>query len=246
MVQRGASREGGGALGHAPMKCLVIDDDSDASRYLRRALQEALYAVTLCGNSLDGLRYIADSTWDLVILERRLPGGVDGLTIVRKLRELGKTTPVLIVSSLASADERVRGLRDGADDYLPKPVVISELMARVEALRRRHDTKYDSPLLRVADLTLDMRRFKVTRGTAPITLQPREFRVLAYLMRHEGQVVTRTMLLDAVWGHGLASPNDVIDVHISRLRSKIDRGFSPTLIHTVRGVGYVLAHPSNR
>jgi len=228
------------------MKCLVIEDDPEASRYVRRALQEALYAVTVCDSGFDALRYIAEDSWDLLILERQLPGGMDGLAIVRKLRELGKTTPVLVVSTLSSPDERVRGLRDGADDYLPKPFVISELLARVEALRRRHEAKYDSPLLRVADLTLDLRGFRVTRGTAPIALQPREFRLLAYLMRHEGQVVTRTMLLDAIWGHQLVAANDVIDVQISRLRSKVDRGFSPTLIHTVRGVGYILAHPSNR
>jgi len=227
------------------MKCLVIEDDPEASRYICRALQEALYAVTLCGNSLDALHYITDDTWDLIILERHLPGGVDGLAIVRKLRELGKTTPVLIVSSLASADERVRGLRDGADDYLAKPFVVSELLARAEALQRRHGAKYDTSLLKVADLTLDMRAFTVTRGTTPIALHPCEFRLLVYLMRHEGRVVTRTMLVDAIWGHPLTSPNVLIDVHISRLRSKVDRGFSPALIHTVRGVGYVLRNPSN-
>jgi two-component system, OmpR family, response regulator len=239
-------RSGNARLGSSRMRCLLIEHDPEASRQISRALQGALYAVTVCTNGLDGLRYIADESWDLLILERRLPAGIDGLTVVRRLRKLGKTTPVIVVSSLSSPSERVRGLRDGADDYLPKPFAVSELLARVEALRRRHELKNNSPLLRVADLTLDMRRFRVTRGTSPIVLQPLEFRLLAFLMRHEGQVVTRPMLLDGVWGSRFAAANDMIDAQISRLRSKVDRGFSPRLIHTVRGVGYILSHPSNR
>jgi two-component system, OmpR family, response regulator len=222
------------------MKCLVVEDEPETLRYIRHGLEEALYAVTPCDNSVDALHYVTTDNWDLVIVDRLLPGGIDGLVIVRKLRDLGKTTSVVVISALAGAHERVRGLREGADDYLSKPFAITELLARVEALRRRQQLKFESPLLQVADLTLDTSTFLVKRGTTSIALQPREFRLLVYLMRHEGQVVTRTMLLEAVWGCHFASDNDVLDVQMSRLRGKVDKGFMPPLIHTVRGVGYLL------
>ena len=193
-----------------------------------------------CANGLDGLHHAVNESWDLVIIDRMLPGGVDGLSIVSKLRDLGKKTPVLIVSALISTDERVRGLRSGGDDYISKPFAFSELLARVEALLRRANSMHESALLQVADLRLDTRTFRVTRGLTPLLLQPRELRLLAYLMRHEGQVVTRTMLLEAVWDCHFDPQTNVIDVQISRLRSKVDRGFSPPLIHTIRGVGYLL------
>jgi two-component system, OmpR family, response regulator len=223
------------------LRCLVIEDDADTRRYIRNGLAEAGYNVLACDNGLDGLHHATNESWDILILDRLLPGQVDGLSIVAKLRDLGKSTPVLIVSALTSIDERVRGLRDGGDDYLSKPFAFSELLARVEALLRRARPLRDPTQLRVADLALDLRTFRVLRGATAIALQPREFRLLEYLMRNEGQVVTRTMLLEAVWDCHFDPQTNVIDVQISRLRNKIDRDFSPALIHTVRGVGYRLS-----
>lgn len=222
------------------MRCLLIEDDRDSARYISNGLQECGYWVLPCANGVDGLHHAVNDAWDFAIVDRLLPGGVDGLSIVRKLRDLGKKTPVLIVSALTSTDERVRGLRTGADDYISKPFAFSELLARVEALLRRVNSTHETTQLRVADLSLDTGSFEVTRGATPISLQPRELRLLAYLMRHEGHVVTRTMLLEAVWDCHFDPQTNVIDVQISRLRGKIDRGFSPALIHTVRGVGYLL------
>jgi two-component system OmpR family response regulator len=222
------------------MKCLVIEDESDTLRYIGNGLREAGYSVVLCDNGLDGMHLAVNESWDLVILDRLLPGGIDGLSIVARLRELGKGTPVLILSALSNTDERVRGLKHGGDDYISKPFAFAELLARVEALLRRSRTAQEAAQLQVADLTLDTRSFRVARGATPIALQPRELRLLAYLMSHEDQVLTRTMLLEAVWDCHFDPQTNVIDVQISRLRSKIDRGFSPPLIHTVRGVGYLL------
>jgi two-component system, OmpR family, response regulator len=222
------------------MKSLIIEDEPDTAAYICNGLRETGHAVTHCDNGLDGLHLALNGSWDLIVIDRLLPGGVDGLAIVGKLRELQKATPVLIVSALTSTDERVRGLHSGGDDYISKPFAFSELLARVEALLRRSRPGQSSTQLQVADLTLDMRTFQVVRGTTPIALQPRELRLLAYLMRHEGQVVTRTMLLEGVWDCHFDPQTNVIDVQISRLRSKVDRGFSPALIHTIRGVGYLL------
>jgi two-component system, OmpR family, response regulator len=222
------------------MKSLVIEDEPDTARYICNGLKESGHAVTCCDNGLDGLHLALNEDWDLIIVDRLLPGGVDGLSIVGKLRDLGKKTPVLIVSALTTTDERVRGLRQGGDDYISKPFAFAELLARVEALLRRAHRTQGSTQLRVADLTLDMRTLLVARGTVPIALQPRELRLLAYLMRNEGQVITRTMLLEAVWDCHFDPQTNVIDVQISRLRSKVDKGFSPALIHTIRGVGYLL------
>jgi two-component system OmpR family response regulator len=216
----------------------VIEDDADTSRYICNGLTELGYNVLACDNGLDGLHHATNESWDIVILDRMLPGQVDGLSIVGKLRDLGKNTPILIVSALTSIDERVRGLRNGGDDYISKPFAFSELLARIEALLRRARPVYQTTQLKVADLLLDLRTLRVVRGTTPIALQPREFRLLEYLMRNEGQVVTRTMLLEAVWDCHFDPQTNVIDVQISRLRNKIDRDFSPQLIHTVRGAGY--------
>ena len=222
------------------MRCLVIEDDADTRRYICNGLSEAGYNVLACDNGLDGLHHATNESWDILILDRLLPGQVDGLSIVAKLRDLGKSTPVLIVSALTSIDERVRGLRSGGDDYISKPFAFSELLARVEALLRRVQPLREATQLRVADLALDLRTLRVVRGATAIALQPREFRLLEYLMRNEGQVVTRTMLLEVVWDCHFDPQTNVIDVQISRLRNKIDRDFSPALIHTVRGVGYRL------
>ena len=224
------------------MRCLVIEDEADTSRYICKGLREAGYSVTACANGVDGLDYAISEPWDIIILDRMLPGQMDGLSIIEKLRGMGKKTPAIIVSALTHIDERVSGLRGGADDYLPKPFGFSELLARVEALLRRTGAGHeDNTQLQVADLKLDMRAMRVTRGTRTIALQPREFRLLEYLMRHEGQVVTRTMLLEAVWDYHFDPQTNVIDVQISRLRTKIDKDFSPMLIHTIRGVGYRMA-----
>jgi two-component system, OmpR family, response regulator len=223
------------------MRCLVIEDEAETARYISNGLTEAGHRPTLCRNGIEGLDLAAHEDWDLVILDRMLPGDVDGLSILGTLRGLGKTTPVLILSALASLDERVRGLRGGGDDYLTKPFAFSELLARAEALVRRGAGREEVRELRVGDLRLDLRTRRAVRADRPIALQPREFRLLEYLVRHQGQVVTRTMLLEGVWDYFFDPQTNVVDVQISRLRSKIDKGFSPRLLHTVRGVGYMIA-----
>jgi two-component system OmpR family response regulator len=222
------------------MRCLIIEDDADTSSYIGGGLREAGYTAVVCPDGVEGLHRATNEHWDLVILDRLLPGGVDGLAVVATLRTLGKPTPVLILSALASVDERVRGLRGGGDDYLPKPFVFAELLARVEALLRRTGGREDVSDLRVADLHLEVRTHRVWRAGQPIALQPREFRLLEYLVRHHGQVVTRTMLLEAVWDLHFQPQTNVIDVQISRLRTKIDKDFAPPLLHTVRGAGYMV------
>jgi len=174
-----------------------------------------------------------------VILDRMLPG-LDGLSVMQALRAAGIPTPVLILSALGQVDDRVKGLRAGGDDYLPKPYSFSELLARVEVLARRRSGRSEETVYRVADLELDRLSHRVTRGESEIVLQPREFRLLEYLMKHAGQVVTRTMLLENVWDYHFDPQTNVIDVHMSRLRAKIDKGFARALLHTVRGAGYVI------
>jgi two-component system OmpR family response regulator len=223
------------------MKCLVIEDQEDTARYICNGLNEAGHTASLVGEGVTGLHLAANEHWDIIILDRMLPGSVDGLSIIATMRNLGKTTPVLILSALASLDERVRGLRGGGDDYLTKPFAFSELLARAEALVRRAANREDSPELWIADLRLDLRSRRAERSGRPIALQPREFRLLEYLVRHRGQVVTRTMLLEAVWDYYFDPQTNVVDVQISRLRRKIDKGFSPQLLHTVRGIGYMVS-----
>lgn len=222
------------------LKSLVIEDEPETARYICNGLTESGHAVTLCESGVVGLERAIHDSWDLIIIDRLLPGGLDGLSIVSKLRELGRRTPVVIVSAVSSTDERVRGLRIGGDDYISKPFAFSELLARIEALLRRVNATQSDSQLQVADLLLDLRTLQVARNSTPIALQPRELRLLAYLMRNEGQVVTRTMLLEAVWDCHFDPQTNVIDVQMSRLRSKVDKGFTPPLIHTIRGVGYVL------
>ena len=223
------------------MRCLVIEDEADTARYICNGLEEAGHTATLVRDGVNGLDLATNERWDTIILDRMLPGGIDGLSIVATLRNLGKTTPVLILSALASLDERVRGLRGGGDDYLTKPFAFSELLARIEVLLRRSNAAEDRRELSIADLRLDLRTRRAERGGQPIALQPREFRLLEYLVRQQGQVVTRTMLLEAVWDYYFDPQTNVIDVQISRLRRKIDKGFSPQLLHTVRGIGYMIA-----
>ena len=223
------------------MRCLVIEDEVDTSRYICNGLKEAGHEVAACRDSADGLNRAMTEAWDVIILDRMLPNDVDGLSILTTLRGIGKTTPVLILSALAGLDERVRGLRGGCDDYLTKPFAFSELAARVEALYRRARARDDVRELRIANLRADLTKRTVERDGKTITLQPREFRLLVYLLLNQEQVVTRTMLLEAVWDYRFDPQTNVIDVQISRLRNKIDNGFSPPLIHTVRGVGYMIS-----
>jgi two-component system OmpR family response regulator len=228
------------------MQCLIIEDEAETARYIRDGLADAGYVVTLVRDGLGALDLAANQRWDVIVLDRMLPGGIDGLAILAAIRNLGKTTPVLILSALASLDERVRGLRGGGDDYLTNPFALPELLARVEALVRRGTPTEDRRELAIADLTLDVRARRAERAGRPIALQPREFRLLEFLVRHQGQVLTRTMLLESVWDYYFDPQTNVVDVQISRLRGKIDKGFSPPLLHTIRGIGYYLSDQSQK
>ena len=221
------------------MHVLVIEDDVETACYLRKGLAESGHAVALVHDGREGLAAALDHRFDVAVVDRMLPG-LDGLSLIETLRREGRRIPVLVLSALAQVDDRVRGLKAGGDDYLTKPFAFSELLARIEALARRAGGEGGETRLRVADLELDLLSRVVTRAGREIALQRREFELLAYFMRHAGQVVTRTMLLERVWGYHFDPRTNVIDVHVSRLRRKIDKGFDVPLIHTVRGVGYSL------
>lgn len=223
------------------MRILVIEDDKDVASFIRNGLVQAGCNVDHADNGKDGLFLATTEKYGALVVDRMLPG-VDGLTLIRTLRASGNTTPVLILSALGEIDDRVKGLKAGGDDYLVKPFAFSELLARLEALVRRAKSGNDSQptTLRVSDLEMDLLRREVHRGGQLIELQPREFQLLEFLMRHAGQVVTRTMLLEGVWDYHFDPQTNVIDVHVSRLRSKIDKGFERPLLHTVRGAGYRL------
>ena len=223
------------------MRILVIEDDKDVASFIRNGLVQAGCNVDHVGNGRDGLFLATTESYDALVVDRMLPG-IDGLTVIRTLRASSNTTPVLILSALGEVDDRVKGLKAGGDDYLVKPFAFSELLARLEALARRSKSSAEAPAttLRCADLEMDLLRREVRRSGRPIDLQPREFQLLEFLMRHVGQVVTRTMLLEGVWDYHFDPQTNVIDVHISRLRSKIDKGFDRPLLHTVRGAGYRL------
>jgi two-component system OmpR family response regulator len=221
------------------MRLLIIEDDRDAADYLAKAFREVGHVADRAHDGEEGLALALDGQYDVLIVDRMLPK-LDGLSIIGGLRAKGITTPALILSALGQVDDRVKGLRAGGDDYLSKPYAFAELMARVEVLARRRSGRGEDTVYRVGDLELDRLSHRVARGEHDITLQPREFRLLEYLMKHAGQVVTRTMLLENVWDYHFDPQTNVIDVHISRLRSKIDKGFSRPLLHTVRGAGYVI------
>ena len=222
------------------MRILVIEDDQETADYLRKGLAESGHVADHASSGPDGLGMARGGRYDVLIVDRMLPG-MDGLAVIRRLREEKAATPVLILSALGQVNDRVRGLRAGGDDYLVKPFAFAELLARVEALARRASTEAESAThLQVGDLEMDLLGRTVARAGKPIDLQPREFRLLEHLMRHEGQVVTRTMLLEGVWDYHFDPQTNVIDVHISRLRAKIDKGFETPLLHTVRGAGYCL------
>ena len=221
------------------MKVLIIEDDRVASGYLAKALGESGHVSDVVEDGGLGLQRALHETYDALIVDRMLPG-LDGLSLIGRLRDAGRRTPVLIVSALGEVDERVRGLRAGGDDYLVKPYAFAELLARLEVLVDRRSGGPAETALRVADLELDMLSRRVQRAGRKIELKPREFLILEYLMRHRGQVVTRTMLLESVWDYHFDPQTNVIDVHMSRLRQKIDKGFETPLLHTVRGAGYAL------
>jgi two-component system, OmpR family, response regulator len=221
------------------MRLLIIEDDRDAADYLVKAFREVGHVADHAADGEEGLSLALDGGYDVLIVDRMLPK-LDGLTVIGRLRSKNVTTPALILSALGAVDDRVKGLRAGGDDYLPKPYSFSELLARVEVLARRHVGRGEDTQYRVGDLELDRLSHRVVRGKEEIQLQPREFRLLEYLMKHAGQVVTRTMLLENVWDYHFDPQTNVIDVHISRLRSKIDKGFAQPLLHTVRGAGYMI------
>ena len=222
------------------VRILIIEDDPGTRAYVAKGLRESGYAVDEAGDGKEGLFMAMEGEHDAAIVDRMLPG-LDGLGLVRPLRAAGKDLPVLILSALAEVDDRVAGLRSGGDDYLTKPFAFAELLARVEALQRRRERDGGSPRLTLADLEMDLLTRSVRRAGTPIRLQPREFRLLEFLMRRADQVVTRTMLLEGVWEYHFDPQTNVIDVHISRLRGKIDRDFDRPLLHTVRGAGYMLS-----
>jgi two-component system OmpR family response regulator len=221
------------------MHLLLIEDDAEAARFLAKGLRESGYVVDIAADGREGLFRASEGLYDLIIADRQLPH-FDGLSIVAMLRKNGKHTPVLILSALGSVDDRIEGLRAGGDDYLTKPFAFGELLARIEALLRRGSQPEVTTRIRIADLELDLLGRKVTRAGTPIDVTSKEFQLLEFLARRAGQLVTRTMLLEAVWDLHFDPQTNVIDVHISRLRAAIDKGFERPLLHTVRGAGYVL------
>lgn len=224
------------------MKLLIVEDDKEAAAYLKRALSEASHTVDVATGGRSGLMLAAGEPYDVIILDRMLPE-IDGLGILRTIRASGVKTPVLLLTALGGIDDRVAGLDAGGDDYLVKPFAIAELLARVNALARRPPPLEMRTELSVADLRLDLLKRTVTRGGRRIELQPREFQILEYLLRHAGRVVTRTMLLESVWDFHFDPKTNIVETHMSRLRGKVDRGQGVELIHTVRGAGYVLREP---
>ena len=222
-----------------PMRILIIEDDPDSAAYLVKAFREAGHMADHAADGLEGYAQARDGAYDVLIVDRMLPK-LDGLSLIGGLREQKIETPVLILSALGQVDDRVKGLRAGGDDYLAKPYAFSELLARVEVLQRRKGSgSADVTILRVGGLELDRLSHKLTRDGKEIQIQPREFRLLEYLMKHAGQVVTRTMLLENVWDYHFDPQTNVIDVHVSRLRSKIDKGYDTPLLQTIRGSGYM-------
>ena len=222
------------------MRILLVEDDIRAAEYLEKGLCECGHVIDLACDGEEGLHLALTGKYDVIIMDRMLPER-DGLSIIRMLRADNNETPILLLSALAQVDDRVTGLQAGGDDYLVKPFAFSELLARLEALIRRRHAPVLEHQLQVAGLILDLRKQTVTRDGKIIRLQPREFRLVEFLMRHAGQVVTRSMLLEQVWEFHFDPQTNVIDVQISRLRSKIDKGFDIPLLHTLRGVGYKLS-----
>jgi len=222
------------------MKVLLVEDNERVTQFVLKGLTESGHTADHAANGRDGMFLAANEPYDAIVLDRMLPGDIDGLAIIEALRKAGKRTPILILSALSEVDERIRGLRAGGDDYLTKPFAFGELLARLDALTRRAEGQSVQTRLELADLRMDLLARKVTRGDRDIALQPREFKLLEYLMRHADQVVTRTMLLENVWDYHFDPQTNLIDVHISKLRQKIDADFDRPLLRTVRNAGYTL------
>jgi two-component system OmpR family response regulator len=221
------------------MRLLLIEDDLQAAEYLVKSLRESGYTIEHSPDGRDGLNKATQYRYDVIVADRQLPQ-LDGLSIITALRERNDRTPVLILSALGTVDDRVHGLKAGGDDYLTKPFAFAELLARIEALSRRGSASAETTRLKIADLELDLLARRVTRAGQTIELTTKEFQLLEFLMRRPGQVVTRTMLLEGVWNLHFDPQTNITDVHMSRLRNAVDKGFSRPLIHTVRGAGYVL------
>ena len=221
------------------MRLLLVEDDEEAAHFVLKGLRESGHTVDHAADGREGLFRATEGDYDVIITDRMLPH-LDGLTIVQLLRQQGRTTPVLVLSALGTVDDRVKGLRAGGDDYLTKPFAFAELLARVEALLRRKSGPQATTVLRVADLELDLLGRRATRAGRELDLTAREFMLLEFLVRRAGQVVTRTMLLEGVWDLQFDPQTNLVDVHISRLRQAVDKGFDKPLIHTVRGAGYVV------
>lgn len=224
------------------MRILIIEDDISVADYISKGLKQNGYSVEHAADGNQGLSLATTESYDVMVVDRMLPG-VDGLTIIQTMRSDDNKTPVLILSALGEVDDRVKGLKAGGDDYLVKPFAFAELLARLEAILRRQKSNAGHTRLKVADLEMDLLAHKVTRTGETFNLQPREYKLLEYLMKHAGQVVTRTMLLENVWEYHFDPQTNVIDVHISRLRQKIDKDFDKQLLSTVRGAGYMLHDP---
>ncbi|QBE66001.1 winged helix-turn-helix domain-containing protein [Pseudoduganella lutea] len=222
------------------MKLLLVEDNERVARFVKKGLTEAGHTVDHADNGRDGMYHAVSETYDAIVMDRMLPGGIDGLAIVEALRQGGNHVPILILSALDGVDDRIHGLKSGGDDYLVKPFAFGELLARLDALLRRSQHQAVETTLALDDLHMDMLAHKVTRAGKPVALQPREFKLLEYLMRHANQVVTRTMLLENVWDYHFDPQTNVIDVHVSKLRQKIDAGFGKPLLRTVRNAGYML------
>ncbi|AXF25905.1 DNA-binding response regulator [Burkholderia pyrrocinia] len=221
------------------MRILIVEDDARGAQFIARGLTESGHVVDTAGDGALGLALAREGIYDVIVTDRKLPG-LDGVELVRCLREQDRATPVLMLSAIAGLGDRVDGIRAGCDDYLAKPYAFSELLARVEALARRTDRTRLQDALRVADLSLDRRTRRASRGGRDLQLQHREYLLLECLMRHAGQIVTRSMLLEAAWDYQFEPRGNVIDMHVHRLRGKVDRDFAQPLIHTVVGAGYML------
>ncbi len=221
------------------MKLLVVEDDLRSSNFIQRGLREYGHVVDHAENGKDGLFLAASGKYDALIVDRMLPE-LDGLSIVKMLRATDNHVPVLFLTAMGGIDDRVEGLQSGADDYLVKPFALAELVARIGALTRRPPMSATQTTLEVGDLKMDLLKRIVTRGGKPIELQPQEFKLLEYLLRSEGRIVTRTMLLENVWDFHFDPQTSVVETHISRLRAKIDKGFEVELLKTIRGAGYSL------
>jgi two-component system OmpR family response regulator len=222
------------------MKILLVEDNERVSSFLIKGLREAGHIAEHADNGRDGMYLAAGEKYDAIIMDRMLPGGIDGLSIIATLRGTGNKVPIMILSALSDVDDRIRGLKSGGDDYLVKPFSFGELLARLDALLRRSQEVKSDTVLAIDDLTMDRLSHKVTRAGKPLNLQPREFKLLEYLLRHADQVVTRTMLLENLWDYNFDPQTNVIDVHISRLRQKIDAGTGRPLLKTIRNAGYML------